>query len=61
MKVFIPYCESSENQLLETDQLRPFIIEAYDYHLDDENTQNLDMQKVMAGTVNIKTGKTKEL
>ena len=61
MKVFIPYCESSESQILESDQLKPFIIEAYEYHLDVENTQNLDMQKVMAGTVNIKIGKTNEL
>ena len=59
MKVFIPLSDLNESLLNSEGHIIPFLIEAYEYHLGVENTQNFDIKKVMTGTVTNNKGKTK--
>lgn len=58
LKVFIPICEANERTITQNDRLAPFVIDAYEYHLDSVKTQNLDIEKVNKGTETKSKGKT---
>lgn len=63
MNVFIPTNEANEKLANLGYSFKPFIIEAYQYHLDlstSENTQNLFSRKVNIGTVMTNKGKTRD-
>ena len=64
MIIFIPTTDSNEKLIAKGFCLKPFVIEAYQYHLDvsliSEKTQNLFNKKVKTGTVTTNRGKTRE-
>lgn len=63
MQIFIPSSEPNERLINKGYCFGPFLIEAYQYHLDVpvlEKTQNLLSKKVITGTKTTKRGNTKD-
>lgn len=58
MKVFIPCNDDNEGLVQQGFDFKPLVIEAYKYHFESENTQNLDIKKVIIGTDKTNKGKT---
>jgi len=63
MKIFIPTNDKNENLINKGYNIKPLIIEAYQFHFVSgvlENTQNLLSKNVKTGIAITKNGKAKE-